>query len=111
MAPGGWFWRRYCRADWGWRIASSGMVELFLRGYGGVPEIFSHDFLAPAASRRQAWSCRLRPHCHLAFEFWLEESKGFRKFRAVHSGGGGVLVVDRAYFPAFAGFSSRVFGP
>src|SRR5438132_11748675 len=100
MAPGGWFWRRYCRADWGSRIASSGRVELFLRGYGGVPEIFSDDFLAPAASMRQAWSCGLRPHCHLAFEISMEESKSSRKFTAVHSGGGGVLDGARAYLPA-----------
>src|SRR5437016_13967962 len=97
MAPGGWFWRRHCRVDRGWRIASSGMVELFLRGYGGVPKIFSHDFLAAATSRRQASSCRLRPHCHLAFETWVEESKGSRKFTAVRSCGGGVLDGDCAH--------------
>src|SRR5437879_12468649 len=109
MAPGGWFWRRYCRVDRGWRIASSGMVELFLRGYGGVPEIFSHEFLAPAASRRQAWRCRLRPHCHLAFEIWMEESKSSRKFTAVRSGGGGVLDGDRAYLPAIHAVESGAF--
>src|SRR5437667_9325927 len=84
------------------------MVELFLRGYGGVPKIFSHDFLAPATSRRQAWSCRLRPHCHLAFEIWVEESKSSRKFTAVRSGGGGVLDATVLTFPLFTPFNQAL---